>query len=128
MTDKAIIDLFKRAEEIFAAAFDLSKLGYYRDAMSRVYYGVFYITETLLLSENLSASSHRGTIYLFSENFVKIEKIDKKYYDLLQSSFEKRMASDYNPDFDISKEYVEDALLKGKEFLGIAKRYLGLEP
>lgn len=124
--EDAKVDLFHRAEEAFSVASDLFDLGHYRDAMSKVYYSMFYATEAVLLTEGQKSSSHRGVIHLFIENFVKTGKFKHDYSKLLTSSFQNRMAADYEIDFEMSKEEISVYLQKGREYLDAVKDFLGL--
>ncbi|HIH70014.1 MAG TPA: HEPN domain-containing protein [Methermicoccus shengliensis] len=46
-------------------------IGDYDSCVSRSYYAMFFMGEAVLLTKNLSASSHKGVISLFGEHFVK---------------------------------------------------------
>jgi uncharacterized protein (UPF0332 family) len=53
-TDIDILALIKKAEESLEAAESLFKMGFYDFSASRTYYAMFYMTEAVLLTKNLS--------------------------------------------------------------------------
>ena len=113
----------KAAEDIKAAELLISK-GYYRIAVSRLYYAMFYIAEAILLTKNLSYSSHHAVISFFNKEFVKTGIFDKKYYESLEMGFNLRQNSDYEIETVITKQQAKTLISNAKEFLKEAKKYL----
>jgi len=85
---------------------------------------MFYAVEALLLTKELSASTHRGTNHLFSKNFIKTGIIDEEYYKAFILAFEKRGASDYDASYIIMSDEVEAMLVIWREFLSISRKYI----
>jgi uncharacterized protein (UPF0332 family) len=95
-------------------------------AVSRLYYAMFYCAEALLLSKNLSFSSHKAVIVNFGKEFVKTGIFDEKFHKVLQNAFEDRQEADYEF-VEFEKSEVEEYLNLAKEFLETAKKYLGIK-
>jgi uncharacterized protein (UPF0332 family) len=66
------IDSFlARAKKYLASAELLRNVEDYESSVSRTYYAMLYATQALLLTKNLSFSSHQKVISLFGEQFIK---------------------------------------------------------
>jgi len=79
---------------------------YYSLALTRVYYGMYYILSALALKNQFSTSNHSQLIGWFNKNFVKDKKIDRKIGKMIYIAFEQRMKSDYDV---LNKFDIEDA-------------------
>ncbi len=77
------------AEMLFAS-------GYFDDAISRAYYGMFYAAKAALLSINVEVKSHAGVVNQFGLHFVKTGKIDREYNRMLSTAMQMREMSDYS--------------------------------
>ena len=64
-------------------------------SVSRTYYAMFYCAQAMLLTKNLSFSSHRGVISAFGEHFIKTGIFPKEMGRELNRAFEKRQLGDY---------------------------------
>jgi uncharacterized protein (UPF0332 family) len=74
---KEVESLVARSEKYLHSANVLIKEGDYESSVSRTYYAMFYCVEALLLTKNLSVSSHKGINSLFGEHFVKTGLLPK---------------------------------------------------
>lgn len=106
----------KGTEDIKVAELLISR-GYYRVAVSRLYYAMFYIAEAILLTKNLSYSSHSAIISYFGKEFVKTGIFNQKFYKVLRDTFKSRQNADYEPVTNFTKEEVAEYLNLAKEFL-----------
>jgi uncharacterized protein (UPF0332 family) len=68
--DKDIPDLLQMAKESLEVAEDLFKSKHYGFSASRSYYAMFYATEAVLLTKNLSFSKHKAVVSAFGKEFV----------------------------------------------------------
>ncbi|MCS7151005.1 MAG: HEPN domain-containing protein [Endomicrobia bacterium] len=125
MKDK-ILKLINKAENNIKISEKLLKDGYLDVAISRLYYSMFYIAEALLLSKQLSFSSHKGVIVNFAKEFVKTGIFDEKFHNVLKNAFEDRQDADYEfVEFTIDE--IKDYIKSAKEFLKSAKEYLKIK-
>ena len=109
---KEIKSLIKRAKRYLKSAEILIKEGDYESSVSRTYYAMFYPVQALLLTRNLSFSSHRGVISAFGKYFIKTEIFSKDMGIELNRAFEKRQISDYEYTFVISEEETVEILME----------------
>ena len=121
---KEIRDLIKKAEKFLSTAEYIFIRGDYDSCVSRCYYAMCFITEAILLTENLSASSHKGVISLFGEHFVKKNIFDREMGKILNEAYDKRLIGDYGVGFIISEEEAKEILRKTKSFIRSLKNYL----
>jgi uncharacterized protein (UPF0332 family) len=71
------------ADEKIVVAQRLADLGYFDDAVSRAYYGMFYAAKAALVSIDVDTKSHTGVLSQFNQHSVKTGQIDKKYGRML---------------------------------------------
>jgi len=122
--NEAVRALLAKAERSFNAAELLLKSGSAEFAVSRLYYGAFYIAEALLLDEGLSFSSHRSVIGEYGRLFAKTERLDRGFHALLVQTFSMRQSADYAPTYDPDGEAVRAMIEEGRAFLDAARSYL----
>lgn len=116
--------LIARAKRYLKSARLLIKDSDYESAVSRVYYAMFYCVEALLLTKELSFSSHKAVISEFGRHFVKTGVFPKEMSKSLTRAFEKRQFSDYEHTFVITREDAEEILKDGKTFVASVVSYL----
>ena len=125
MITPEVVALLKKAEENINAVELLLNQGFYHIAVSRSYYAMFYCAEAILLTKNLSYSSHQAVISFFNKEFVRTGIFDKKFHKALYDAFKSWQEADYEPIHEFTKEEAENYLVLAKEFLEAARRYLG---
>lgn len=116
--------LIKRALRYLKSAEILLKDGDCESSVSRTYYAMFYAAQAVLLTMNLSFSSHKGVISAFGEHFVKPGTFPKEMGRELNRVFEKRQIGDYEYTFVISSSEAEQMLQNGKEFVDTIAHWL----
>ena len=114
---KEINSLIERAKRYLKSAEILLEEGDYESSVSRTYYAMFYSAQAMLLTKNLSFSSHKGVISAFGEHFVKTGIFPKEMGRELNKAFEKRQIGDYEYTFVISKMEAEEILENGEKFI-----------
>ena len=122
---KEVHDLFDKAERSFAAAGRLLETGDEDFAVSRAYYGFFYVAEALLLSEGMSFSRHGQVIAQYGSHFAKGGVLDPRFHRLLRRAFSLRQVADYSTDPVPEPEKVRELIEEGKAFLREARDYTG---
>ncbi len=121
---KEIKSLVEKAKKYLRSAEILHKEGDYESSVSRTYYAMFYCAQAMLLTKNLSFSSHKGVISAFGEHFVKTGVFPKEMGRELNRAFEKRQLGDYEYTFVISKKEAEELLESGKKFVNEIVQHL----
>ena len=114
---KEINSLIERAKRYLKSAEILLEEGDYESSVSRTYYAMFYSAQAMLLTKNLSFSSHKGVISAFGEHFVKTGIFPRERGRELNKAFEKRQIGDYEYTFVISKTEAKEILKNGKKFV-----------
>lgn len=109
--------LIQKAQRYLKSAQLLLEDKDYESSVSRTYYAMFYVAQAVLLTKNLSFSSHKGVISAFGEHFVKTGTFPKEMGRELNRAFEKRQIGDYEYTFVVSNEDAEQILQSGKEFV-----------
>jgi len=121
---KEIKSLVEKAKKYLRSAEILLREGDYESSVSRTYYAMFYCAQAMLLTKNLSFSSHRGVISAFGEHFIKTGIFPKEMGRELNRAFEKRQLGDYEYTFVISKREAEEMLESGKKFVNEIVQHL----
>ncbi len=116
--------LIKRAQRYLKSAEILLRDGDCESSVSRTYYAMFYCAQAVLLTKNLSFSSHKGVISAFGEHFVKAGVFPKEMGRELNRAFEKRQVGDYEYTFVISETEAKQMLQSGKEFVNTVAQWL----
>lgn len=121
---KEIKSLFSRSGRYIKSSRLLIEDKDYESAVSRAYYAMFYAVEALLLSKELSFSSHKAVISAFGEHFVKSGLFKKEFGRAITRAFEKRQLSDYEFTFVITEKEAAELLKETEEFVAFALDYL----
>lgn len=103
-----------RAQETIKEAELLSGEGFYNAAMNRLYYACFYAVLALLVSNNISATSHSGVKAMLGLHFVAKGVLPKEYGKTYSRLFEIRHSGDYDDfaycDKELTDEYTPKAI------------------
>ncbi|KPL22794.1 MAG: hypothetical protein AMJ75_07415 [Phycisphaerae bacterium SM1_79] len=116
--------LIQKAQRYLKSAELLLEDKDYESSVSRTYYAMFYAAQAVLLTKNLSFSSHKGVISAFGEHFIKTGTFPKEMGRELNRAFEKRQIGDYEYTFVVSNEDAEQMLQSGKDFVNTITRWL----
>jgi len=121
---KEIKDFVEKAEKFLITAKHSLDIGDYDSCVSRCYYAMFFMTEAILLTKNLTASSHKGVITLFGEHFVKTGIFNREAGKVLNETYDKRLIGDYGIGFTITKKEARETLKAAENFVENLKNYL----
>ena len=109
--------LLNDAYESLEAARVLLENGFYRDAISRAYYAMFYAASALLRAKGVVTKSHRGVIAKFGLEFVNTGAVEKYYAKALSLAETSRERADYDPTYRPSKEEAENIIEDAERFI-----------
>ena len=121
---KEIKDFVEKAEKFLITAKHSLDIGDYDSCVSRCYYAMFFMTEAILLTKNLTASSHKGVITLFGEHFVKTGIFNREAGKVLNETYDKRLIGDYGIGFTITEKEARETLKAAENFVKNLKNYL----
>ena len=116
--------LFEKASRSFAAAGRLLEAGDEDFAVSRAYYGYFYVAEALLLSKEMSFSRHGQVLAQYGLHFAKTRILDPRFHRLFDEAFSLRQVADYSTEPAPESEKVRELIEGGEAFLRAARDYL----
>ncbi|GAG33537.1 unnamed protein product [marine sediment metagenome] len=116
--------LLEKADRSIEAADLLFSQNYYDFAVSRAYYAMFYCTQAVLMSKNLSFSKHSAVIATFGRDFIKTGIFNQELYKALRNAFEARQTGDYFTTEQISKERCQETIESAKSFISETESYL----
>ncbi len=114
----------ERADSSLKAARLLLESGLPDDAASRAYYAAFHAASALLLSKNLSFSSHTGVLRAISLNFVKTGELDRSIGRDLNWLAELRQVGDYGEVRRVTSTEAEQALEITADFIAQTRSLL----
>ncbi len=121
---KEIRDFIEKAEKFLLTAEHALTIGDYDSCVSRCYYAMFFMAEAVLLTKNLSASSHKGVISLFGEHFIKTGIFSRDMGRALNDAYDKRLIGDYGIGFSVTEGEARDMLETARNFVQKLKSYL----
>ncbi len=90
---------------------------YLNTAVTRIYYGMFYVLLALALKNSFKTSKHQQLIGWFNKEFVKSGKVDTRLGSIIHKAYEDRTDSDYGIFIEFEKEEVQNKLEEMKEFI-----------
>ncbi len=112
------------AKEKLSAAQVLLESGNYKDSVGRSYYAMFSAVRALLAKDNMDFAKHSGVIAYFQREYVKTEKIEKKYSKYLSEAFQIRNNCDYADFYLVVKDDAVEQCQRAKEFLTAIEAFL----
>ena len=93
-------------------------------AISRIYYGTFYMLSALALKYKFSSKKHKELIGWFNKNFIKNNILEKKISKIIRLSFELRSEADYDVTASFSKDEVENYFTDMKMAISSIEKFL----
>jgi uncharacterized protein (UPF0332 family) len=118
-----ISELLERARLSQKAAANLLRDGFPGFAASRAYYSMFYVAQALLLSKDMSFSSHSAVIAAYGKEFAKTKLLNPEFHRLLLEAQDKRNIGDYGMIGGIDDTEAQEILGWSKKFLKAAEKY-----
>lgn len=123
MTDEPSALLVKAHRYLNSAAL-LRAAGDYDSAASRLYYAMFYCAELLLLTKDVTRSSHQGVIAAFGHHLVKTGELPQEMHRCLLDGFSRRQLADYQPTLTMTEADVDDLALAPTQFIVNTEEHL----
>lgn len=97
---------------------------FWNTAGSRMYYACFYAVGALLMKSGISASTHSGTIQMFSKHFILTGKIKKELGKHYSELFEKRQRGDYGDLYNFDEETILRLYQPSEELIKAIEAFL----
>lgn len=126
--DEKLLELSKyrieKAESDLESSAIMFQNGKFAQSLNRSYYSIFHATRALLAFDKFDSKKHSGVISYFNQNYIKTEKIDVKYGQILMAAEKIRTQSDYDDFYIASKQEAETQLFNAREFIEKIKEYI----
>jgi len=122
--DQDIPSLMQMAKESLEVAEDLFKSKHYGFSASRSYYAMFYTAEAILLTKDLSFSSHKAIISAFGKEYVKSGLLPQSLHQYLRNAFNLRQMGDYGFIGAVSVNKAKTLIEQTKDFINAVEEYL----
>lgn len=103
-------------------------LGLYDDAISRLYYAMFYAAKAALLTEGLDLRKHSSAVTKFRELFVLTGRVEAEYLRYLGRAQSARERSDYAPFIPTSHADAKEMLATAETFIAKMKEIVNESP
>jgi uncharacterized protein (UPF0332 family) len=120
--------LLEKARRSFDVAEATLEQGHADFAISRAYYGCFYVAQAMLLSEGLEYASHGQVVAQYGFHFARTKRLDPTFHRILNRAFQLRQGADYATSIVIEPAWVREILQGGRRFLAAAVSYLTPPP
>ena len=122
---KIIVGLeIEKAENIVSQINELEKLSYWDNIANRMYYALFHAVSALLIFDKHNVSTHKGSIVLFGQFYIKTGVFninDGRLFSQLQTIREK---SDYNCAYQTSEDEIKPLIYPTIELIKRIKLYI----
>ncbi|MBV6400264.1 MAG: hypothetical protein CNIPEHKO_00547 [Anaerolineales bacterium] len=116
----------KLAEESHQVAGELLKFGHPRFSAAQSYYTIFYLTQGLLLTKDLTFSSHSAVVAAYGKEFAKTKLLDPKFHGYIIEAQKRRMTGHYGEEGeDVTESDANESLQWAEEFMQAVRKYLG---
>jgi uncharacterized protein (UPF0332 family) len=114
---KSVEDPLVKAKRFLKTANLDFKDGDYDSTASRCYYAMFHAADALLSTKGHRPKSHKGTIALLGEHFIKRRELAASLGESLRKAYELRQRGDYELTEDVDREEAERMLGAASEFI-----------
>jgi uncharacterized protein (UPF0332 family) len=113
-----------RARDTFEDAQILAERNKWNSTINRLYYSAYYAIMALLLNSDLKPTTHNGVKSIFTEHFIKANKISKEFGQIYSQLFTWRQKGDYDDMFDFTKEKVMPYFEPVKKLIEVIEKTL----
>jgi uncharacterized protein (UPF0332 family) len=96
----------------------------YKDSIGRSYYAMFTGVRALLAVDGVDYSRHASVISYFQKEFIKTEKLEKKFSKYLSQAFQIRNNTDYQDFFIATKSDAMEQYERAVEFCEMIEIYI----
>lgn len=113
-----------KSKEIYADAVLLAENERWNSCVNRLYYSTYYLVSAWLYKNDIKAETHNGIKTQLFLNYIKSDKLDKKYGKLYSHLFDWRQETDYADFIEFDKETVEPLLIEVGELNSVIEKLI----
>lgn len=122
---KIIVGLeIEKAENIVSQINELEKLSYQDNIANRLYYALFHAVSALLIFDKHNVSTHKGSIVLFGQFYIKTGVFNINDFRLFSQLQTIRKKSDYNCAYQTSEDEIKPLIYPTIELIKRIKLYI----
>lgn len=114
----------ERAKEELETAWQNLGLGFYRAAVSRAYYAIFYMASAALFTKSVIRSKHSAVEAAFSQFLVKPGEIEPEFSRLYQVIRRQREEADYAEESNIDELSARKSVTDAETFVKRLEQFL----
>lgn len=114
----------RKSQHAIKVSEDLLAKGYSSDAMSKIYYAMFYASQALLKSARIDVVKRSAVESAIGYHFVKTGRIDVKYHRVLIDARKLREVADYDLQETILRTQTTDKIAEAKMYLKVVKKII----
>ena len=96
-----------KAQRTFEDAVFCANEGKWEAASNRFYYALFHAMSAMLIHDGYQVKSHRGSLYMFGEHYIRTEIFSRQDGSLLSDLVLMRDNADYNCFFEADEEKLQ---------------------
>lgn len=125
MISSEIQHFLKLADESHDVAKVLIDMGHPRFSAAQSYYTIFYLAQAMLLTKELSFSSHSAVVAGYGKEFAKTGLLDPKFHRYIIVAEKRRQVGHYGEEGEeITEEQARESLQWAGEFKEAVQSYL----
>jgi uncharacterized protein (UPF0332 family) len=94
-------------------------------SVSRAYYAMFYVVQALLITKNLSFSTHSGIINAFGLHFIKTQEVPVEYHRAIITAERLRVKGECDITDEVSVAGTQAQIEWAEKFIELAQEVLG---
>ena len=113
-----------RAKKALMAAKTLLESQLYEDCVSRAYYAVLHAAKAVLLTVDITPTSHSAVRKMFGLHLIKTGKIEKDFARILTAEQEDRVIGDYDIYIEIEQDRAAKRVNDAEKFIKRIENYL----
>jgi uncharacterized protein (UPF0332 family) len=122
--EQLVLFRLTQARESLEEARILFRDSYWRGAINRAYYAMFYSVLALAVYRQEVTTKHSGAIAFFDREFVKNGIFPKELSKSLHLAFQRRQENDYGEAFEVSEEEAQRCINDAQAFITGIEGYL----
>ena len=113
-----------KSEEVFKDAVLLAENGRWNSSVNRLYYSAYYLASALLYRNDIKADTHNGVKTQLFLNFVKTDKLSKRFGKLYSHLFDWRQETDYADFIEFDEDIVKPLIKEVNDLNDSLKKLL----
>ena len=125
MISLEIQHLLNLADESHDVANSLMDMRHARFSAAQTYYTIFYLAQAMLLSKELTFSSHSAVVAAYGKEFAKTKLLDPKFHRYIIDAQKLRQTGHYGEEGEeVTDEEARESFQWADEFIHAVKEYL----